>query len=181
MAISLQADSNLPQGYILVNGTAAATVRQDGTLVVPSLSASGIRVTGNSTFTGTLSTAGISVNGNISSTGTTSVSGIIFNDLSTQTSAPIGSPVQSWQNVAASRTSGATYTNTTGRPIMVSAGSLGSGSTGTATSATVNGVTVANNATQQVNCSTGVSFIVPAGATYSVSATLPWAFFSELR
>lgn len=30
MSISLQADSNLPQGYILVNGTAAATVRQDG-------------------------------------------------------------------------------------------------------------------------------------------------------
>jgi len=42
MSIALQADSSLPQGYILVNGTAAATVRQDGALVVPSLSATSV-------------------------------------------------------------------------------------------------------------------------------------------
>lgn len=45
MSISLQADSSLPQGYILVNGTAAATVRQDGTIVAPTLSAASIRAT----------------------------------------------------------------------------------------------------------------------------------------
>lgn len=41
MSIALQADSVNPQGYILINGTAAATVRQDGTMIVPTLSATG--------------------------------------------------------------------------------------------------------------------------------------------
>jgi len=38
MSIALQADSNLSQGYILVNGTAAATIKQDGSVSAPSLS-----------------------------------------------------------------------------------------------------------------------------------------------
>jgi hypothetical protein len=42
MSIALQADSNLPQGYILVNGTAAATVKQDGSISAPSLSAANV-------------------------------------------------------------------------------------------------------------------------------------------
>ena len=49
MSIAIQADSNLPQGYILVNGTAAATVRQNGTIVVPTLSATNTAIT-NITF-----------------------------------------------------------------------------------------------------------------------------------
>jgi hypothetical protein len=38
MSIALQADSSLPQGYLLVNGTAAATIKQDGSISAPSLS-----------------------------------------------------------------------------------------------------------------------------------------------
>ena len=45
MSIALQADSSLPQGYILVNGTAAATVKQDGSIAAPSLSATNITST----------------------------------------------------------------------------------------------------------------------------------------
>jgi hypothetical protein len=59
MSISLQADSNLSQGYILVNGTAAATIKQDGSISAPSLSANSItgNLTGNvvGTVTGSLS------------------------------------------------------------------------------------------------------------------------------
>jgi hypothetical protein len=50
MSISLQADSNLPQGYILVNGTAAATVKQDGSIAVPTLSATNITTSSNLTI-----------------------------------------------------------------------------------------------------------------------------------
>jgi hypothetical protein len=41
MSISLQADSTFPQGYILVNGIAAATIKQDGSVLATSLSATG--------------------------------------------------------------------------------------------------------------------------------------------
>jgi hypothetical protein len=78
---------------------------------------------------------------------------------------------QTWQNVIGSRASGVTYTNSTGKPIMV------------ATSSTnVNGfsymasycdgimLSSASGATPSATpSSTGFSFIVPAGSTYSVT------------
>nr|WP_029978238.1 phage tail protein [Pseudomonas sp. PH1b] len=77
---------------------------------------------------------------------------------------------QTWQNVTASRVSGTVYTNTTGRPIQVQV-SINSG----AVSATCGGVTVTNIAYY-------TTFVVPAGATYSVTlnnAVSP--LWSELR
>lgn len=70
--------------------------------------------------------------------------------------AATGTRGQTWQNVAGSRVSGTTYTNTTGRPIMVSIDANGG-------SVIVNGLTIATAAF-------GVHIIVPAGSTYSVSA-----------
>lgn len=86
---------------------------------------------------------------------------------------------QTWQNVTASRTLGATYTNDTGRPIQVTA------SVQNTASASVGGVTIFNSYT--VSCC-GVpqisffplSFIVPADATYSISGTA-LATWAELR
>ena len=72
---------------------------------------------------------------------------------------------QTWQNVTGSRTSGTTYTNSTGKPIMVSI-NIGSGSC----VAVVGGVTLFNISAANGNTSTQNSFIVPEGATYSITA-----------
>ena len=68
---------------------------------------------------------------------------------------PLGAG-QTWQSVT--RTSGTTYTNTTGRPILVSF------YTGTATpgNAFVNGAGITTSAS-----ASNFTFVVPAGATYS--------------
>lgn len=86
---------------------------------------------------------------------------------------------QTWQNVMSSRSLGATYTNNTGKPIQVTA------SVRNRAIATVNGVTVFDSDT--VSCCGvpqisffPISFIVPAGNTYSISGAgvTAWA---ELR
>ncbi|WP_137971855.1 phage tail protein [Pseudomonas sp. F(2018)] len=78
--------------------------------------------------------------------------------------------VQSWQHMNASRVSGTTYTNTTGRPILVHV-SIQSGNI----SAVCQGVTLNTSAFH-------AAFVVPNGATYSVTLSsavnLNWA---ELR
>lgn len=83
---------------------------------------------------------------------------------------------QTWQNVTASRAASTTYTNTTGRPIMVSI-STNSGSGATST-LTVGGVVVC----QGVNANTTqLTAIVPAGATYSHTNTYGFSIWAELR
>ncbi|MFL1525849.1 phage tail protein [Pseudomonas sp. O230] len=77
---------------------------------------------------------------------------------------------QTWQNVTASRVSGTVYTNTTGRPIQVQV-SIQTGSI----TATCGGVTLATTGFH-------TAFVVPAGATYSVTLSSPVnAVWSELR
>lgn len=74
---------------------------------------------------------------------------------------------QTWQDLTASRVSGTTYTNSTGRPIMVTAGGQAVSGSPQIT-VVVQGVTII-----QWNFPYGtgqpVSFIVPTGATYSVT------------
>lgn len=77
---------------------------------------------------------------------------------------------QTWQNMTASRFSGTTYTNTTGRPILVH-----EGITGGAITAVCNGVTVVYKGFH-------AAFVVPNGGTYSiVGQDLVNAVWSELR
>jgi hypothetical protein len=87
---------------------------------------------------------------------------------------------QTWQNVAASRSSGVTYTNTTGKPIVVSVWGNFSNSNWLAR-ITINGV-VANYLRDGTNYNGGVmtTAIVPNGQTYRVdiSGISGWA---ELR
>lgn len=109
--------------------------------------------------------------------------GLTFNDSSTQGSTAIGFSPQSWQNVTASRTSGTTYTNSTGRSIMVSSfDTTGTNLTGYGT---VNGTVAGSVITQQKiyhatdTTNIGITFIVPAGATYTVTwggtyGTIQW-------
>ena len=80
---------------------------------------------------------------------------------------------QTWQNVQASRAMGTTYYNTTGRPIMVKAGS---GTNNTDYSLNVDGV-----GTFEVGQAVGV---VPPGRSYSLTlaaGSTAATFWTELR
>lgn len=88
---------------------------------------------------------------------------------------------QTWQNVAASRAVSTNYTNTTGRPILVSC-SLSSYSANSHVSLTVNGVNV-SDAQIYANGATGaLSAIVPPGGVYSAQGTAAAVYvWAELR
>ena len=96
-------------------------------------------------------------------------SGITYPDSTTESSASIGYG-QTWQNVTSSRAFGTTYTNSTGRPIMVIVTGYGIGDNDWLY------LYVAGNLVAQVNggSSTGawpVQAIVPPGATYQASSS----------
>lgn len=78
---------------------------------------------------------------------------------------------QAWEGLIASRTSGVTYTNSTGKPIAV-----------IATSTTSNPLVVVDGVTIQnvVSSTRFTSFIVPNGNTYVITAT-NLALWAELR
>lgn len=78
---------------------------------------------------------------------------------------------QTWQDVSGSRSSGVTYTNTTGRPIYLSAGQTSF----TGRSLTVDGAVVSTNSGDTSN----VVAIIPPGSTYSINAGTSYWF--ELR
>jgi hypothetical protein len=92
---------------------------------------------------------------------------------------------QTWQNVAGSRASGTTYTNSTGKPIMVNAGSTTTGVATSGISATVGGVKVVEFLTRGDSgwpIRHTASFIVPNGNSYVVTITSGTLnFWAELR
>jgi len=94
--------------------------------------------------------------GNYSFTGTVSGAG----DLSVGVS-------QTWQNVTSSRTHGTTYTNSTGRPIMVSiCTNMG---TNQRVDSTVGGVDIQDHGASTIYGGMGINtFIVPNNTTYKV-------------
>lgn len=115
-------------------------------------------------------------------------------DTATVTSAMLATAVkplgvgQTWQDVAASRALSTDYTNSTGRPIMVSVSCQGSGtaSRGSIT-AVVGGVTIASAIVSE---SSGVwnqmveqiCFIVPDATVYRVNGTVAMiSYWAELR
>lgn len=80
---------------------------------------------------------------------------------------------QTWQNVTASRSSGVTYTNTTGRPIQIAI----TCASGTNVTTTIDGVVRGQSSGGSV--STG-SYVVPSGSTYSASVSGAY-LWHELR
>jgi hypothetical protein len=90
---------------------------------------------------------------------------------------------QTWQSVIGSRALGTTYTNSTGKPIMVSV--VATRINTTTLTAVVSGVTVAieNGTGAASNAPTTLCFIVPNGATYSVSnsGSTTLSIWAELR
>lgn len=94
---------------------------------------------------------------------------------------------QTWQDVKASRNAGTTYTNSTNRPISVyvKCRSTSSGTVNLEASATVGSVEVSSGSAYSANTSyfIALNFIVPPGATYSVTLVANVALdkWSELR
>ena len=88
---------------------------------------------------------------------------------------------QTWQDVIGSRVSGTTYTNGTGLPVMVSVTSTLAVSGGL--TVIVAGLQVAKQfITSPSTCNACIAFMVPAGATYSVTAAVvAIATWMELR
>jgi hypothetical protein len=82
---------------------------------------------------------------------------------------------QTWQNVIGSRAAGTTYTNSTGKPIMVSISQASSGKQ----NIYINGSEFAE-LNQVSNTSGGFTFIVPDGNTYRINTNLP-TWWWELR
>lgn len=96
---------------------------------------------------------------------------------------------QTWQNMSTSRAIGVSYTNATGRPIVVSVAlkNTSSGNMSLGIKAIVNGVTVADQSIYAtgIDFKCSASFIVPAGGVYQISKygshTASVSHWSELR
>ncbi|WP_150294772.1 hypothetical protein [Pseudomonas extremaustralis] len=76
---------------------------------------------------------------------------------------------QTWQSMGGSRVPGTSYANATGRPLSISINGT-SGSGGSTYSATVSGSVTASTTQAAGTTAVNLSFIVPVGATYSVSS-----------
>jgi hypothetical protein len=83
---------------------------------------------------------------------------------------------QSWVNVTGSRTSATTYTNNTGKPIMVSVSTTSTSNV----SVYVSGVTIASHDTANAG-PFNHSFVVPDGTTYSMTHLGTLRNWTELR
>lgn len=88
---------------------------------------------------------------------------------------------QTWQNVKSSRAVGVTYTNTTGRPILVSISGNGVNPYGAVAQLTVDGSIVAENITYDSNAVMTAQAIVPSGSTYVGQASWNYRSWYELR
>ena len=95
-------------------------------------------------------------------------SGTVITTASTDTANSLNAGVgvnQAWTDVNASRAIGTTYTNSTGKPIIVSLVYTNSGGT-SVQGLSINGVSVYAGAVNTAGSSGGFSLVVPNGATY---------------
>ena len=172
LASASTARSNLGLGTIATQNSASVSISggsitgitdlavADGGTGSSSLSANAVLL-GNGTSA--LQTVAPSTSGNVlTSNGTTWVSQSL-------TVGGLGLKGETWQDVTGSRTWSTTYTNSTAYPIMVAFSfTAASGST---VSAIVGGVTIQATGVHAATERDSFSFIVPAGATYSVTRT----------
>jgi hypothetical protein len=120
-------------------------------------------------------------------TGSTGVSqvqdGVVDADALATLTKPLGVG-QTWQNFFGSRSLGTSYTNDTGRPIVVSVWGTGGAAADRFVSITIDGVKVeeqAWSANGDGNIRASASAIVPAGAVYVVVGTGTLEAWVELR
>jgi hypothetical protein len=110
----------------------------------------------------------VSTSGNVVSNSAVLTNGVTFSDGTTQTAPAIGYG-QTWQNVAASRAFGVTYTNSTGQPMQVIV-AHSSAVQYTEFYMTIDGLTIMHGRNAMPNTTNGrdtAFVIVPPGSTYS--------------
>lgn len=130
------------------------------------------KVLGDRTQQATTTNVGISRFANASEVANRSNSNVAINPSNAATiaqSTDLGVG-QTWQDFTGSRSSGVTYTNNTGKPIMISVIATGRDATVTIYVGSVLVATQTDIFDSEGNASTG-STIVPAGATYRVIST----------
>lgn len=89
---------------------------------------------------------------------------------------------QTWQDVTGSRASGTTYTNTTSRPIEVAVTTNLYTNNRETLTATVNGLIIQiSDSWSSAGGRANLSFVVPRGGTYSVTAMIRIEIWAELR
>ena len=93
----------------------------------------------------------------------------------------LGTSGQTWQAVTGSRALATTYTNSTGKPILVHI-DFNQNSTQQNTTFVISGVTVTGLlGVQNISSNWGFSFIIPPGGTYSATGNNTISVWSELR
>lgn len=153
--------------YIEVSGLTATTNIPNGVHLVTSVTATTIVFTYALTPTGTAGVSSATVKGYMTTNGRVESIGV----------------GRTRQNVQGSRVAGTTYTNSTGKPIMLELTSSSGGATSSIT-VTVNGVTAYSEAWGGANTSIHpIHIIIPIGGTYSVTITgsMSIAAWLELR
>lgn len=118
---------------------------------------------------------------NVTTAGNVVTNAVQFGDTSVQSSAGIGYS-QTWQNVEGSRSLGVTYTNTTGKPIMVYVSAY-SDTIFTVFYFTIDGMTTIygrNAMGTGTNGYASASLIVPNGSTYRFTGGTIYSWL-ELR
>ena len=142
----------------------AARANADGTISL---------IKKDGTSAGTINAVGL-FNNTLTSTNTnqalTAAQGKVLKDTLDNTVVSSFGVGQTWQDVTGSRSSGVTYTNNTGKPIMISVIATGRDATVTIYVGSVLVASQTDIYDSYANISTG-STIVPAGATYRVIST----------
>jgi hypothetical protein len=111
--------------------------------------------------------------------------GLTFNNGSAQEVGGVGTGSQTWQSVISSRALNTSYTNTTGKPIMVNVAAFLNGIPQSGVSLLVNNITVAQNSQNTAGGNTGIgatlSAVVPNGSVYLVTGASSLYYWAELR
>lgn len=154
----------------IINGSSPSITFSDNTTQATGISISGGAVTVSNGGTG-LTSAGTS--GNV----------LTSNGSVWTSSAPAASGLgvgQTWQNLTSSRSSGVTYTNSTGKPIAVAVDTTFAANA--RVGATVDGINVYSVGVATSGGDVSATFIVPNNSTYVVTiSNAGLGFWSELR
>lgn len=92
---------------------------------------------------------------------------------------------QTWQNVTASRSNGVTYTNTSGRPILIAVTLYQNGTLESGGTLYIDGIFVGRTINQTAGLNIGnasvISAVVPANSTYIINVSGTINNWAELK
>jgi hypothetical protein len=166
------ARTNLGLGTIATQASSSVTITGGSITGITDLAVAD-GGTGASTLTGVVIGNGTSAMTAVAPS--TSGNVLTSNGTTWTSSAPTGGigDGQTWQSVIGSRSLGTTYTNSTGRPIMVSVSCISTSAAGGAFGFQINGTRVAwQGAAQNASIASfsNITIIIPNGATYLVES-----------